>query len=452
MKRLLSLLQFVKAGKVSTLHKLAFYLSIIRIPMLVPVMLLILLFQANVKAQQQPLDSACAQRDIQDVISKWRDKPANTDVVKTNSILLIPTIGSNPATGFAVGVGGQYAFKMPESRKYSMINGSFQYTSKNQYVLMLKNSIYSKKEKIFFTGDWRFLIYSQSTYGLGTDSPKGGILDYQYNLGGVETAIDSLAQPMNYNFLRVYQTMTFKLKDAVYLGFGYNYDGYYDIKDQKLRLNPGDSLITSHYAYSTYYGFSTEKYYSSTINATLIIDKRDNMIQPHKGYFLKLDCRGAFQILGSLKDAFMFLGEWRSFHNVSKKNPAHLVAFWALADLTQGGNLPYMTLPATAYDQRGRSARGYTQGRFRGNNYIYGETEYRFPISRCGGIFSGVVFLNATTTNNEATDLKLFESVKPGYGFGLRVMVDKNSRTNFVLDYGFGEKSSGLYLTVSETF
>jgi len=148
----------------------------------------------------------------------------------------------------------------------------------------------------------------------------------------------------------------------------------------------------------------------------------------------------------------MFSGEWRSFHNVSKKNPAHLIAFWALADFTQSGDFPYMILPATAYDQRGRSARGYTQGRFRGNNYVYGETEYRFPISPCGGIFSGVVFLNATTTNNTFQDLKLFESVKAGYGLGLRIMVDKSSRTNFVLDFGFGENSSGLYLTVSETF
>ena len=418
----------------------------------ISVLLLMLFFQISVQAQTETADSACAQRDLQDVIRKWRNKPANTNIVKTKSLLLVPTIGSNPATGFAVGVGGQYAFIMPESKKYSMINGSFQYTTKNQYVFMLKNSIYSRKEKIFYTGDWRFLIYSQSTYGLGTDSPEGGILDYQYNLGGLETSSDSLAQPMNYNFLRLHQTITFKIKDAVYLGFGYNYDGYYDIKDQKLRLTPGDSLITSHYAYNTYYGFNTENYFSSAINATFIIDKRDNMIQPHKGYFLKLDWRGTFQMLGSDKDASMFSGEWRSFHNVSKKNPAHLVAFWALADYTQVGDFPYMTLPATAYDQRGRSARGYTQGRFRGNHYIYGETEYRFPISRCGGIFSGVVFLNATTTNNVATDLKLFESVKPGYGLGLRILVDKSSRTNFVLDYGFGEKSSGLYLTVSETF
>jgi hypothetical protein len=111
-----------------------------------------------------------------------------------------------------------------------------------------------------------------------------------------------------------------------------------------------------------------------------------------------------------------------------------------------------MTLPATSYDQRSRSGRGYTQGRFRGNQYTYGEAEYRFPISKCGGLWSGVAFINATTANNPAQDLALFESIKPGYGFGLRVMLDKATRTNLVLDWGFGEKSSGFYLAVSETF
>jgi outer membrane protein assembly factor BamA len=111
-----------------------------------------------------------------------------------------------------------------------------------------------------------------------------------------------------------------------------------------------------------------------------------------------------------------------------------------------------MILPATAYDQRGRSARGYVQGRFRGNNLVYGETEYRFPLSKPGGVLGGVVFVNASTADNPKQNLKLFGSVKAAYGFGLRVMADKKSRTNFCIDYGFGNKSSGFYLAASEAF
>jgi hypothetical protein len=116
------------------------------------------------------------------------------------------------------------------------------------------------------------------------------------------------------------------------------------------------------------------------------------------------------------------------------------------------GTVPYLILPATAYDQRSRSGRGYSQGRFRGNQMIYGEAEYRFPISPCGGVLGGALFINATTTNNPQQSLDLFESIKPGYGLGLRVLIDKKTRTNLSIDVGFGHQSFGFYLAASETF
>lgn len=405
-------------------------------------------------AQAQALlaDSLCAQRDLSDVIRNARHKPPKAPRESSSSLIAFPIIGSNPATGFMVGLGGQYAFIMPESSKYSIMSGSLQATTKSQYLFIFKNNIYTRKERIFFTGDWRFLIFSQATYGLGTNAPIGGILDYQFGLAGMETNFDSLAQPMKYNFLRIHQTMAFKIRQSTYLGFGLKLDGYSKIIDERLRLNPGDTLITAHYAYSKKYGFSTEKYYASALHASFVIDKRDNMIQPYTGFFLGVSWRGALKILGSEKNANMLETEWRSYHNLSARNPAHLIAFWLIGEFSPEGQFPYMTLPATAYDQRSRSARGYTQGRFRGNNYAYGEAEYRFPISQCGGIFSGVAFLNLTTANSPTQQLKLFESIQPGYGLGLRIMLDKSTRTNLALDYGFGKRSSGFYLAVSETF
>jgi hypothetical protein len=83
---------------------------------------------------------------------------------------------------------------------------------------------------------------------------------------------------------------------------------------------------------------------------------------------------------------------------------------------------------------------------------IYTEAEYRFPISNCGGILGGVLFVNATTADKGDGVVKLFDYVVPGYGFGLRVMIDKRSRTNLQVDIGFGKKSAGFYLGATETF
>jgi len=398
-------------------------------------------------------DTTCVQRDLTDLIRAKLGKPPKLSIENGGSLLLVPVIGANPATGFMLGVGGQYAFRFPGTKTlYSFLSGSLQYTTKNQMLVLLKNNVYSKNNRIFFSGDWRYLIFSQATYGLGTNSPEGGILDYQYSLDGLETSKDSLAQPMKFNFLRIYQSASFKIRDGIYAGVGYNLDSYFKIEDERLRLDPNDQLITSHYAYSQNYGFSTTKYSSSALNVNLVFDTRDNMINPYKGHYALLSWRGAMKWLGNKINGNFFYGEWRSFHPLSKANPRHLLAFWLMGNFSPEGEFPYLILPATAYDQRSRSARGYTQGRFRGNNLVYGEAEYRFPISGCGGILGGVLFLNATTTNNPKQSLKLFESVKPGYGAGLRVMIDKKSRTNLSIDYGLGDKSSGFYLAVSETF
>jgi outer membrane protein assembly factor BamA len=257
---------------------------------------------------------------------------------------------------------------------------------------------------------------------------------------------------MKFDFARIHQSVSIKIIDNFYAGLGYNYDSYFKIVDEKLRLNPGDTLITSHYAYNTHYGFNTDQYYSSALNVNLIFDTRDNMINAYKGIYAMVAWRGGLKILGNKDNTNTFQFEWRSFHPLSKSNPRHLIAFWLMGNFSKEGELQYMILPATAYDQRGRSSRGYTQGRFRGASLLYGEAEYRFPISKPGGILGGVVFANATTADNKAQDLKLFGSVKPGYGFGLRIMADKKSRTNLAVDYGFGNKSSGFYLAASETF
>lgn len=413
--------------------------------------LFIIMVSFTVHAQDRA--DTCYQKELGDLIRSALNKPPKDTAKSSGSLILLPIIGSNPATGFMIGIGGQYAFKGGGSETlYSLLSGSVQATTKKQALFILKNNIYTKDNRIFLTGDWRFLIFSQSTYGLGTNSPEGGALDYQFSLEGAETNSDSLVQPMKFNFARLYQTVSFKLKNGLYAGVGYNLDYYFKIKDEKLRLDPDDSLITSHYAYSQRYGFNPERYYSSALNLNVILDTRDNMINPYRGYYAVLSWRGAWKQFGNKVTGNFVNIEWRSFHPLSRKNPRHLLAFWALGSFSPEGEFPYLILPATGYDQRSRAGRGYTQGRFRGNNYFYGETEYRFPISQCSGILGGVLFANISTATNPNQSLTLFESVKPGYGMGLRIMVDKKSRTNLVVDFGFGDKSSGFYLAASETF
>ncbi|MDZ7648119.1 MAG: hypothetical protein U5K54_13585 [Cytophagales bacterium] len=94
------------------------------------------------------------------MIRAARHLPPKIKKESTGSLLLLPIIGSNPAIGFMVGVGGQYAFKMyGDQTLYSAISGSAQYTTKNQILFLMKNNIYSKNNRIFYSGDWRYQIF-----------------------------------------------------------------------------------------------------------------------------------------------------------------------------------------------------------------------------------------------------------------------------------------------------
>ena len=398
-------------------------------------------------------DSTCVdkQKDLPDLLRQWLKKPPKPPKISTGSLLLVPVISSNPANGFLFGAAGQYAFKAKGANSlYSSLNGSVNITTKKQLIIQLKNNVYVLNNKYFLSGDWRFLIFSQPTYGLGTNAPEGGALKFQYAINGFETNDDSLIQPMKFNQVRFYQTISRQVGKSLYVGFGYHLDYFYRIQDE--RLDTTVPVYTSHYLYSKKYGFDPVKYVRSGLSLNLVMDTRDNMINSYKGYFFNVNYRLDPKFLGSTRDGNMLSVEWRSFHPLSKMNPRHQIAFWFLGNFSPVGDMPYLALPALGYDQRGRAGRGYVQGRYRGPDLVYGEGEYRFPISQCGGVLGGVLFLNATSTNNPDANVKLFDYVAPGYGFGLRLMVDKYSRTNLQVDFGFGKNSGGVYFGAAETF
>ena len=95
-------------------------------------------------------DTTCVQKELGDIIRAARNKPAKASAENAGSLLLLPIIGSNPATGFMIGVGGQYAFKRPgDETLFSLLSGSAQLTTKGQSLLLLKNNIYTKKTGYF---------------------------------------------------------------------------------------------------------------------------------------------------------------------------------------------------------------------------------------------------------------------------------------------------------------
>jgi outer membrane protein assembly factor BamA len=325
-------------------------------------------------------------------------------------------------------------------------------TSKKQLITFVKSNIYTKGDKFFLQGDWRFYIYSQPTYGLGTNAPDSGNLPSEFHWEGQGGDLDSLAFPMKYNYVKFSEIVNVRIKENFYAGFGYHFDDYYSINDEKLNLDTIPRLETPHSVYSDANNYSRVHYVLSGLSANVVYDSRDNQANPYKGIYANVNYRYNFKFLGSDQDASELWMEFRTYIGLSKKKPRNLIAFWAFGDFNLTGELPYMTLPTIGGDQRARSGRGYTNGRYRGKNLVYGEVEWRFPIWPCSNIIGGVVFVNATTTDNPARNIALFQYIQPAVGFGIRVMVNKYFRTNINLDFAIGHQSQGFYFSGQETF
>jgi outer membrane protein assembly factor BamA len=233
------------------------------------------------------------------------------------------------------------------------------------------------------------------------------------------------------------------------VGAGIHFDSYSSIIDEKLDIANG--IYTNHYNYNIKNGFSNKDYYVNGLSLNMVFDSRDNQINTNHGWFGNINYRVNPALNKNQAASTVLFTEYRYFLPLSKTNDQHVLSFWTYGQFVTSGKVPYLNLPAIGWDQRSRSGKGYTQGLFRGYNLAYLETEYRFPIS-CNQLFSGTLFANFTSVSDKDRDIHLFQYVQPAIGIGLRILIDKATRTNLVLNYAWANRSKAFYLNAGETF
>ncbi len=371
-----------------------------------------------------------------------------------------PFVSSNPSYGLIFGVSGAFNMYLgePADTRISSALASIMITSKKQLLITYKSSLLLPKDKWVLLGDWRYFVTSQPTFGLGTgpQSSKLASNGFEYSPGFFSKPISD-EQLLTFKYIRIHETALTKVKKDVYLGIGYHLDYHFDINDNLLNTDTLPPVLTSHYTYSKKYGFDPGKYSLSGISLNFLYDSRDNQVNPYAGQYILARYRINPKFLGSTVSSSSLWLEYRNFVKLTKKpQPSHMLALWLYGDFEVSGHIPYMDLPALGWDQFGRSGRGYTQGRFRGQQLIYGELEYRvhlFGIKNNKDLVGAVVFVNGTSATNKDAGIKMFKYVEPGYGVGLRIMVNKKTRSDVTIDYAIGRYGSkGLYFNINETF
>jgi len=392
--------------------------------------------------------------------------PIPSDTIHFNkgesSIIPLPIIGANPTVGvlFGVALSANALLGDYETTHMSTSVSTINYSTNNQLMMFIKTNIYTPDDKWILLGDWRYFDSSQPTFGLGTGPQSAKLVgdSYEYEDGMFTKAITT-DQMLEFNYVKFSEIVLKKIKKSFYAGIGYHLDYHYNIKDNMLKLDTiggAQPQITSHYAYSKYYGYNPEEYSLSGLSLNFVYDSRDNAANPYKGRYSLVSYRMNPTFLGSTQNSTSLWLEYRDYFSVSKKRARDLIAVWLWSDLQVTGNRPYMDLGAIGWDQFGKSGRGYTQGRFRGNNIVYSEVEYRAHLwgtKKSPELIGAVVFANATTASNTAGDINLFQYINYAYGLGIRIMLQKEARINVTIDYAWGQYGAqGIFINANEVF
>jgi hypothetical protein len=364
------------------------------------------------------------QKDVYNLIESIFHKtasPGEDSITSKPVISIVPALGYTLVSRLAIVLSGNAAFRTGPSSRVSTIVASTDYTQNKQFTIPIQTSIWTKNNNYNFVGDYRYFKYPQNTYGLGSNSK-----------------IDD-EDPMDYSYIRFYETALRHVSGNFYAGAGYILDNHWDI------VYLGNNFTRPAF---DIYGRPRHAVASGyTLNA--LLDSRDNAINASSGTYANVVFRTSLKSLGSTSEWQSLIVDVRKYFKFPEGSD-NVIAFWNYDWLILDGRPSYLDLPSTSWDDNSATGRGYIQGRFRGAQMIYLETEYRYKIT-ANGLLGGVLFINAESLS--AAQGTSLQSIQPAFGPGLRIKLNKVSKTNIAVDYGFGNQGSrGLFIDVGEAF
>jgi outer membrane protein assembly factor BamA len=332
-----------------------------------------------------------------------------------------PILGYAIASGYIGAVASNISFYAGnDQKKISSILAGLFYSQYNQYWAIINSDIYLKRDKYNIIGDWRIYKFPTKTYDIGSNS------------------LPVSANMIDYSYLKIHQSILQKIIPNIYLGLGYQLDYHANIKE--VNLTPLSTDFQK-------YGLSNRSC-SSGLSLNLLFDNRKNSINPIEGTYCSMQYRQNFTVLGSDNNWNSIIIDAREYIKFPV-NSYNVLAFWSYNHITFG-HPPYLDLPSIGWDAYNNTGRGYAQGRFLGRNLIYLETEYRFSLTN-NRLLGAVLFFNEESLSEWPSES--LGKIVPGFGLGLRIKVNKHSRTNLAIDCGFGNHGSrGFSFNLGELF
>jgi len=334
---------------------------------------------------------------------------------KTSGLILLPIFYYTPETKTALGAGGMYFFQTSKNKsriRPSYILLGLEYTLMNQFKFGLEPDIYLSNEKYHLTGNISFRKFPSKFFGIGNNTSVD--MEESYTPKTIDLRI----------------ALQRKVLSELDIGLEYVFaqDSINEVEEEGLLA--GGKIPGSRGGKASGIGF------------LLTWDSRNNSFYPSSGNYFRLSTTIFNRSLGSDYSFKRIKLDLRKYYSLFSSHVLTLQSFLSF----QAGSPPFQKMSLLGGEE---IMRGYYKGRYRDNNMIAFQMEYRIvPVWWRLGLV-GFVGVGDVAGRLDRFDLGNF---KYSYGFGIRYLFMREEKLNIRLDFAYGKGSSGFYIVLREAF
>jgi len=332
-----------------------------------------------------------------------------------NKILGFPVVAKTIETGWSAGLAASFTFhlsKKHHAQRTSNVQLLGLYSFKKQLVVALNGSQYFKNEKYVLNQQISYSSFPDKFWGIGNSTS---------------------ATYENYSFNQYYISLHLLRKIGSHWFIGIPFEMQNLLQVQYLRNGLFDQQAVP----------GKNGYKVLGLGVSLTFDNRNHAFAPSAGTYAQLYFNHFDDYLGS---SFVYSNLVLDARHFISLGGQQVLALQAYSFNNFGTAIPLRSLASLGGST---SMRGYYSGRYRDQNQLVFQAEYRRPLYKSVGM---VLFANV---GDVAADTKKYQlsQFKHSIGAGLRLPLNKAEKLNVRIDYGIGSKgNSGLYFQLAEAF
>lgn len=345
--------------------------------------------------------------------STFSQKADSVKREKKLKIIPLPAIFYTPETrlGYGVLTSGVFNLGDKQNTRNSNVQILAAYTLNKQTIIQTKHNIFSKQENLVFNGELSYYHFPILYYGVGNDTKK------------------EFEEHLEYQVLIFRERVLKKVKDNLFMGIQYRYTDLYDLQFEPEYLFSESARVYSQTGKNSGVGFA------------VIFDNRDNVLNARTGAFLEFSNFFHGKGIGGDFTFNRYTLDLRKYWSLSERDVLATQYFGEF----NTSNTPFREMSLLGGET---IMRGYYNGRFRDNQQMAIQAEYRRQLLPWLGLTAFSAFGDVASQFDQFN----LNEFKWTAGGGIRLMVNKADRINIRIDYGIGHETSGFYFAFAEAF